>query len=275
MRLLLGVPLAIAGGWATPAGAPTFHVHPGGDNANSGLSATEPWLSIDRGQPTRVRAAVSAGDSTIAVERASQLPPGGLVTVDGRNVTCGNRNHTHLLGCTGTADAKVGATVVGAWAPAGAGDVLLLSGGVHFLNCSVDSATAQAGASYAAAVLYAGGAPGAPLTIRGTSTPGQQRTIIDGRDLGQGLRISTSHVVLEDVEVRRGQVQVFEAADVHIKKGRFHGVGRDQALGIEYSTNVSLSRSSIFDVAPPSPFPPPSPPPFPPYTTTATTITQR
>ena len=107
MRLLLGVPLAIAGGWATPAGAPTFHVHPGGDNANSGLSASEPWLSIDRGQPTRVRAAVSAGDSTIAVERASQLPPGGVVTVDGRNVTCGNRNHTHLLGCTGTAETAV------------------------------------------------------------------------------------------------------------------------------------------------------------------------
>ena len=87
--------------------ATTFYVHPDGDDANSGLSASDPWLSIDRGQPTRVRAAVSAGDSTIAVERASQLPPGGVVTVDGRNVTCGNRNHTHLLGCTGTAETAV------------------------------------------------------------------------------------------------------------------------------------------------------------------------
>ena len=33
---------------------------------------------------------------------------------------------------------------------------IVLKAGVHFLNCSVDSATAQAGASYAAAVLYAG-----------------------------------------------------------------------------------------------------------------------
>jgi hypothetical protein len=144
--------------------------------------------------------------------------------------------------------AAAGAPVVGLlWAPAGAGDVLMLSAGVHELDAAshVDSANADVGASYAAAAFSSGGKPNAPLTI--TSASGT-RAIIDGKDIGPGVMVSAPHVTLRGIEVRRGEMVIFRASHTQLIGCRIHGVGRQVALTVAYSSNVSIAQNMIFDV---------------------------
>ena len=72
--------------------------------------------------------------------------------------------------------------------------------------------------------------------------------MVDGRDNGAALLISAAHVIVRNIEFRRGVLSLFQARDAHVEGCRVHGVGRPEALAVSYSTNVSLQGNAIFDV---------------------------
>ena len=242
-------------------GAPqTYHVDPAaGDDASDGLTPATAWRSLDRGQPTQVRVAAAAGAASLAVARAVQLPPSGVVLLvfgphapPGIALNYSSRDGFTLFGvrCAAAAGGPcpalpVGAMVHSATAPPPLpGSTIKAAAGVYAFPADATTAAALPLAHYDVAYFMSAG-----LTLLGsTDGLGRPLSVIDGRSQSKTAVTvdSASHVTLSGFDIRRGAVYANQADGFALTHSRVHH--SPGGVSIAYSNNVTCANNLIFDI---------------------------
>jgi hypothetical protein len=237
-----------------------YYVDPAGNDLNDGLTLATAWRSLDRGQPTQLRDAAPSGAESLAVARAVQLPPSGVVRVvfgphapPGIPFKYSSRDGFHLYGvqCSVAGEASdcpalpVGAAVHSQDAPPPEpGSTIKVSAGVFAFPPNSTTAAALPLAHYDAAYFMSSN-----LTLQGTiDASGRPLSVIDGRSLSrEAVTVdSASHVTLTGFDIRRGAVYVNQADGFTITHSRVHH--STGGVSIAYSNNVTVSQCIIFDI---------------------------
>ncbi len=219
--------------------AATFHVTPGGDNADTGLSLREAWHSIDRGQPTWITAPGPAGATELQVANALQFPPTGRVRIGKVVVSYNDRTGNRLLDCKGAPAVKPGNRVFSLdWPAPKPGDVVLVHAGIWRAQYAATGNHKDRPAAF----LTVTGSRDKPIVFRGIGNP-----VIDGLDIAVGLRIMRAeHLLVEGFEVRRGGIYLWQCGNVILRNCRVHHGNR--GISIAYSQNIEISGNFIYDL---------------------------